>query len=64
MKIIRVDNFGREGPGHDDVLVASGITNKEAAYVMLTALRVECTADGPHYYILVDDDHVLQKFEP
>jgi len=65
MKIIRCDNYDREGPGHDDVLVASGITSIKEAKVMLDALREKCRpAESEHYYQLHEDAYVLKEFKP
>ena len=30
MKVVQVDNFDREGPGHDDRLVAGALTKETA----------------------------------
>lgn len=65
MKIICSDNFGREGPGHDDKLVAENITDVEDGPVMADALNVKFGGEqSPYYYRVVDDDYKLQIFEP
>lgn len=59
MKIITIDNFGRESVAQH--LVASNIGSKHEAMIMLNALRESC---GPHdsvFYRLIEDDHVLWR---
>lgn len=64
MKIVRVDNYNREGPGHDDKLVATDITNNAEAVVMVSALNAQEHPTSSNYYTLKEDDYQLQVFEP
>jgi hypothetical protein len=61
MKIVRVDNFGREDVA--DGLVAEGIGSVTEGNVMLKALQATCHPEGHTWYELKtdDDDYVLSR---
>jgi hypothetical protein len=65
MKIIMVDNFNREGPGHDDKLIAM---TQESFWgkIIVTLLNAQYDKDpnNPDFFKLVEDDHKLQEFKP
>jgi len=63
MKIIKVDNYDREGPGHDPVLIAESVRENYAKIICdyLNALRDPM---GDDYYVIKPDDYVLTKWEP
>jgi hypothetical protein len=61
MKIIRVDNFDREDIS--DVLVAENV-HEYYGKRLVAFLNEEFSGEhSPDYYRLVEDDHVLYKFE-
>jgi len=65
MKIILVDNFNREGPGHDDKLIAK-VTDKFWGERIVELLNAWSQRD-PHtsdFFKLVEDDYKLYRFEP
>jgi len=65
MKIICVDNFNREGPGHDDKLVA--IVEEPfwgEMIVVLLNTKYDRDPNNPDFFKLVEDDYKLYKFEP
>jgi hypothetical protein len=65
VKIVCVDNFNREGPGHDDTLVASEITSQRWADIMCEALNKKLSGSrASEFFRVVDDDYELQVFEP
>ena len=61
MKVIRVDNFDREGPGHDDKVEASNLSEEEAR--ALAKKLNEQRGGEESYYRAVPDDYKLQVFE-
>jgi hypothetical protein len=64
VKIISVDNFDREGPGHDDSLVADNVSS---GYIktMVQALNESHSGNGAQrFFRAVEDDYELQVFEP
>jgi hypothetical protein len=65
VKIIMVDNFNREGPGHDDVIVAE-VTDKFWGEHIVRLLNGWSQRD-PHtaeFFKLANDDYKLHRFEP
>lgn len=64
MKIIGVDNFGRDNVS--EVLVADNISNMHYANCMADALNAEFCADAlsSTFYKVVPDTHKLYKWEP
>ena len=65
MKIVAVDNYDREGPGHDDILIAESVAPKYGLPIidMLNKLEHQ-NYDRDHYFMLKEDDYKLKKFEP
>ncbi len=63
VKIIKVDNFDREGPGHDHELIA---TNVQAYWgtKLVDYLNQESDERSDEFFRLVADDFKLQVFEP
>jgi hypothetical protein len=61
MKLIWTDNFNRETVSEH--LVADHVREAEKL-ILLNALRATCSANGPDWYKLVEDDYELYKFEP
>jgi len=62
MKIIIVDNFGRESSS--DTLMAE-IVNKYWGEKIVCFLNNKFSGDdAPYYFRLVEDDHELYIFEP
>lgn len=62
MKIIRSDNYGGEGPGSDDVLIAENI-NPDYADALVDNLN-DRERGGTYYFRAVSPGYKLQKFEP
>lgn len=62
MKILRTDNFARESVS--EYVVAENIQSNKEAEIMLNALIKTCTADGPNFYKLVEDEVEPYKFKP
>lgn len=63
MKIICVDNYDREGPGHDDKLIATTVP-ESTGKIIVNLLNKQTDPLGEGYYRLVEDDHELRRFEP
>lgn len=65
MKIILVDNFNREGPGHDDKLVAQ-CSDKFWGEHIVALLNAWSSRDPhtPDFFKLVEDNYKLCKFIP
>lgn len=63
MKIIRRDNFDREGPGHDDYFVAF-VQNEETAKKVAELLNDDAATIGQVYYQVVPDSYELYRFHP
>ena len=65
MKIIMVDNFNREGPGHNDKLIV-GAVDKWWGETIVSLLNDHHSKDpnNPDFFKLVEDDYKLYKFEP
>ena len=61
MKIIATDNFGRESVS--DFQVCSEIDEHHGT-LFVEFLNKRQGQNGPHFYRLVPDDHVLWVFEP
>lgn len=59
MKIVCIDNFDRETHAHR--LVASNISNKEEARLMLDALQATCDDRGSDWYVMKEDDYTLWR---
>lgn len=60
MKIVCVDNFGRESIA--DVLVAENIAYKDWAEAMCAGLNDKiATSFGPYYFRVHEDDYVLWR---
>lgn len=63
MEIIERDNFGREGPGHDDRFVVY-VKNAELAYQICVLLNRERGDASATYFAVVEDNYKLYRFEP
>ncbi len=63
MKVICRDNYDREGPGYDDVLIAINLTEEQARELAST-LNTRVDPDGSNFYMVAPDDYKLRKFEP
>ena len=61
MKIICVDNFGRDFVS--DQLIAENV-NPYVGAKMVTLLNKAEGSNSPNFYRCVDDDYKLRKFEP
>ena len=61
MKIIRRDNFDREWPGHEDLLIAENV-EKHYLEVIVKALNRMDDMCGQYYYEAVEDSYKLQVF--
>lgn len=61
MKVVRVDNFCRDTV--DDVLVAAALS-PAAAELMAKHKNEDEGPDSQHFYRAVEDDYVLQRWEP
>ena len=61
MKIIRVDNFNRDG--YSDDLIASNIVCPNLGKIMLDALNSDASDSNPEFYRLVEDDYKLYVSE-
>jgi len=59
MKIVCCDNFGRENRAEE--LVASNITNRTLAEVLVSALQDYPLKSDQDWYKLVEDDYVLSR---
>jgi hypothetical protein len=63
MKIIGVDNFGRETK--DDFLVEANVTKEYGESKVKELNENEKEGDySPNFFKLVEDDYVLYKWEP
>ena len=65
MKIVGVDNFDREGPGHDDQLICTDV-NEFYGKIIVDELNGRlCSSDYSQvYFRLVPDDYKLKEFKP
>lgn len=63
MKVISIDNFSREGPGYDDRLIASGLSEEEAE-AMADRLNADCTETSTRFHIVRPENYVLSVWEP
>ncbi len=64
-KVIRTDNFGREGPGHDDKWILSDPVPMEYAEQLARWLNQQhATSSGDYWAAVVPADYKLQIFEP
>lgn len=63
MKIIRIDNFNREGPGYDDYFVAS-VQSEWIGEQIVKLLNGDVDPRGEIYYQLVQDSYELKVFKP
>lgn len=58
MKIISVDNFGRESVA--DKLIAENVSEYWGKYIVIM-LNEKQHDDSPNYFKLVDDDYILWR---
>jgi len=64
MKIILVDNFNREGPGHNDTLIAEKV-NKHFIKKICEFLNLRFGGiNSPNYFRPVENDYKPHKFKP
>ena len=63
MKIVRIDNFDREGPGHDDKLIAENVIEPYGAKIVEFLNKGEWEGSSD-FYTLQKDDYKLKIFEP
>jgi len=63
MKIVIIDNFGREGPGYDDTLVAENV-NKPYGEKIVELLNKGEWEGSNDFYTLQEDDYHLREFKP
>ena len=63
MKIIRRDNFDREGPGHDDYFVAQ-VQSETIGKQIVELLNDDVASTDEVYYQLVPDSYELYRFHP
>jgi len=61
MKVIKIDNFGRETV--NDVLIADNLSPHMAKKLALR-LNAETNLYGPDYYTAVEDGYQLYEFKP
>ena len=61
MKIIKIDNFGREYIS--DQLIAENVVDFYAK-IIVEALNKRCHDNSPDYFIVVADDYELFEFKP
>ena len=61
MKIICIDNYGRET--HNDQLICENV-NEFYGKRIVEMLNDAEDERSPHFYKLVNDSHILYKFEP
>ena len=59
MKIIRTDNYDREGPEGNQYVVAEGIKSEGNAKIMCDALNKHGGERSDAFFKVVPDDHVL-----
>jgi hypothetical protein len=63
MKVIRVDNFDRENwKGNERCMTRSGLSQGDAE-IVCQALRENPDRRDEDWYEVVEDDHVLWRFE-
>jgi len=63
MKVIKVDNYNREGPGYDDKLVAENLTTKEAME-LAKERNSDPTRPDFDWFKVVEDDYKLYEWAP
>lgn len=65
MKVIRVDNYDREGPGFDPKLIKAHVT-KAGGEEIARILNASSSANGrgQYFYKCVEDDYKLEKWQP
>lgn len=63
MKIVRVDNLGRESHFGDERFVASELSEEDAKKV-LEIYRTSSSRPHGDWYRIVGDDHILREFRP
>jgi hypothetical protein len=64
LKIIARDNFDRELPGKsDERLVAAQVPTHFASRIVELLNGAE-PDDSPDYFVAMDDEYVLKKYEP
>jgi hypothetical protein len=65
MKIIKVDNYDREGPGFDPVLICNNVCDFYADLIAdLLNQRYNPTGDLEDFFKKVPDTYILTKWEP
>jgi hypothetical protein len=64
MKIIKVDNFDKAGPGGDDMIIAENVHEYYGPKIVEWLIEIYSDGYSPDYFRLVEDDYKLRKFEP
>jgi hypothetical protein len=63
MKIVKRDNYGREGPGHDTTVMAENVESEFAE--LLCYLLNNSSSYGPDWYFTTaQNDYQPTKWEP
>jgi hypothetical protein len=63
MKIVKADNFDREGSQGNDVLIAENV-NKFWGESITGLLNERAGKDSKDFFELVEDDYKLKAFQP
>lgn len=63
MKIIKVDNFDGEGSNSNDVLISENVHEYYGPKIIEWLIETYSGDYSPDYFILVEDDYKLKKFE-
>lgn len=64
MKVIQTDNFNREGPGFDDILIAEGLSETQAKAIVKALRMMRRDKDYDPWFVAVEDNYKLQVFKP
>lgn len=64
MKIVKADNFDREGQAGDDVLIAENVSEQWAKVIVELLNDKTCHRYSKDFFKSVKDDYNLKKFEP
>lgn len=63
MKIVRIDNFDREGPGYDDKLIAENV-HEHYGKKIVNLLNNGEHRESSDFYTLQEDEYKLKEFQP
>lgn len=64
MKIVKADNFDREGQVGDDVLIAENVSEQWAKVIVELLNDKTCHQYSEDFFKAVEDNYKLKKFEP